>query len=204
MGLFDGLLGGVVSGIGNLVGGIFGNEQRDEQADQTNAMSAIEAERNRNFQSHWLEVGEKFAREMSNSAYQRGMADMKLAGLNPILAYQKGGASTPSIGTASGSMPNFTTPQINDVIGPAINSGLSAYRTIQEVKNMEATIGQTNAQTALLLGQAGVQRAQERNLDANTAHTAEQIPNEAVRRRLWGASTGREAAQANNLGALTD
>jgi hypothetical protein len=36
-----------------------------------------------------------FQREMSNTAYQRGMADMKKAGLNPMLAFSKGGASTP-------------------------------------------------------------------------------------------------------------
>lgn len=38
----------------------------------------------------------QFQERMSNSAYQRGMEDMKKAGLNPMLAYKNGGASTPS------------------------------------------------------------------------------------------------------------
>jgi hypothetical protein len=36
-----------------------------------------------------------FQERMSNTSFQRGMEDMRKAGLNPILSYQRGGASTP-------------------------------------------------------------------------------------------------------------
>lgn len=59
---------------------------------------------------------------LSNSSYQRAVKDMKLAGLNPMLAYSKGGASTPS-------SPVAKTPDVSSDLSAGSSRALLSQQT---------------------------------------------------------------------------
>jgi len=61
-----------------------------------------ENQRTRDFSAQQAEIQRQFEERMSNTSFQRGMSDMQSAGLNPILAYSQGGASTPVGASANG------------------------------------------------------------------------------------------------------
>lgn len=74
----------------------------------------------------------KFQREMSNTAIQRQMADMRAAGINPILAAKYGGASTPS--GASYSIPNIGADAVEGYKGASTAKQMQAQAKSTEVK----------------------------------------------------------------------
>lgn len=117
------------------------NNQNEAIANSANAASAEQAQLNRDFQER-----------LSNSAYQRQVTDMSAAGLNPMLAYMKGGgASTPA-----GNVANVIAPQYQSPIQGGINSRL----TSAQAAKTEAEVPNVHAQTKVLQSQYDLNNAQ--------------------------------------------
>jgi len=91
-----------------------------------------------------------FQRNMSNTAYQRSMTDMRKAGLNPILASKLGGASTPS--GAMAQVPDFGKA-FSDMGPQALQMAMGKaqiQQTSANVQNVLATTAKIREETAIL------------------------------------------------------
>lgn len=116
-GALGSIAGAVVPGLGSYLG--------QQQANAANAKMAREQM--------------AFQERMSSTSYQRGVEDMRKAGINPILAAGAGGASSPSGAMA----------RMEDKIGPAVANTMAALQLKKQLAIMDAEVGVKKSQKDL-------------------------------------------------------
>lgn len=174
----------------NVLGGILGAFGQG-QANQANASMAREAA---NFNLYSMMENQRFQERMSNTAYQRSMMDMRNAGLNPILAYSQGGATTP--GGMGASMQAATMQNTMDELGEGVSSAAQSAKDWETKDLVKDQAKNTQSQTELNKATEALAKQNEAVSAEQVKKVQEETENVRLQRPLIGAQTMSAAASA--------
>lgn len=118
----------------------------------------------------------RFQERMSSTAYQRAVKDMRMAGINPMLAASQGGASSPG----------GATPTVDDIVGPAVSSAQHARRLSSELKLMAEQGRNVAADTDLKDQNRRESEARERLTDAERKIRDAALPRAEREAQIYG------------------
>ena len=169
-----------------LLGGILGNQQSAANTAAANAQSAANTAAANQANLQIARENTQFQERMSNTAYQRAMADMKKAGLNPMLAYQQGGAGTPSGSTATMQSAPVQTPNYQDPLAPAVSGAVDAYNKTELLKQAGQQLGINQANSTADIAMKAAQTAATVTSAAKTQKETEILNSRAKREKLDG------------------
>lgn len=161
-------IGGLAGGLMGLIGGSSANRAAEERAREQMA----------------------FQERMDNTKYQRQVADLKAAGLNPMLAYTHGPSSAPS--GAMAPVQNVGASAAEGMSRGSATALMAAEVRLKEAQTAteSARAANINENTLLMSTQHGVGPAQVSHLGASAAQL--------------GAQTRMTEEQIKNYGLLMD